>query len=186
MAEIIDGVKLAQQIKIEVAEEVSRLKQRGITPKITFILVGESPASLVYVRSKEKACKETGIESQIIRLPENSPPKKLIDTIQECNIDKKTHGILVQLPLPRQIHTQQVLCEMDPGKDVDGFHPENMGKLVLGMEGLRPCTPLGIMALLDSLKISLKGKNVVVIDFAHRACAIKMVPYLIKIGARRI
>ncbi len=164
MAELIDGKKIAEQIKNEVKAETERLKKtKGITPGLAFILVGENPASQVYVRMKGKACGEMGFFSITDRLPADTPEKSVLDRIQELNDDPKIHGILVQLPLPKHIHETKVLELIKPSKDVDGFHPYNVGKLVVGEDTLKPCTPAGIQELLLRSGNDPKGKHVVVV-----------------------
>ena len=163
MAKILDGKKASAELLKKITKEVSAWKKRGVTPGIAFILVGHHPASQIYVRNKVAACAKVGIVSQKIELPASISEQKLCETIRKCNKNKNIHGILVQLPLPASIHAQRVLSSIDPKKDVDGFHPGNSGKLVLGIDGLRPCTPLGILYLLESLKMNWQGKNAVVI-----------------------
>lgn len=163
-ASIIDGKAIAEQIKAEVKAETELLKKtRGVTPGLAFILVGENPASQVYVRMKGKACEEMGFFSITDRMPADTSEKVLFARIQELNDDPKIHGILVQLPLPKQIDETRVLELIKPSKDVDGFHPYNVGKLVIGEETLKPCTPAGIQELLIRSGNDPKGKHVVVV-----------------------
>ncbi|HEY5614829.1 MAG TPA: tetrahydrofolate dehydrogenase/cyclohydrolase catalytic domain-containing protein, partial [Bacteroidota bacterium] len=144
MAEIIDGKKIAEELRNEVKAETEQLKKtKGITPGLAFILVGENPASQVYVKMKGKACEEMGFYSITERMPENTSEQILLDKILEFNNDAKVHGILVQLPLPKHINEAKVLELIKPSKDVDGFHPYNVGKLVVGEDTLKPCTPAG-------------------------------------------
>ncbi|HEY4613583.1 MAG TPA: tetrahydrofolate dehydrogenase/cyclohydrolase catalytic domain-containing protein, partial [Bacteroidota bacterium] len=164
MAEIIDGKKIAEEIRNEVKAETEQLKKtKGITPGLAFILVGENPASQVYVKMKGKACEEMGFYSITERMPEDTPEKTLLEKIQQFNNDAKIHGILVQLPLPKHINETKVLELIHPSKDVDGFHPFNVGKLVVGEDTLKPCTPAGIQELLIRSGNDPKGKHVVVV-----------------------
>ena len=164
MAQIIDGKKIAQEIRNEVRGETTLLKEaKRITPGLAFILVGENPASQVYVKMKGKACEEMGFYSITERMPENTPEQALLDKIQEFNNETKIHGILVQLPLPKHINETKVLELIKPAKDVDGFHPYNVGKLVVGEDTLKPCTPAGIQELLIRSGNDTKGKHVVVV-----------------------
>ena len=164
MAEIIDGKKIAEELRNEVKAETEQLKNtKGITPGLAFILVGENPASQVYVKMKGKACEEMGFYSITERMPENISEQILLDKIQEFNNDAKIHGILVQLPLPKHINEAKVLELIKPSKDVDGFHPYNVGKLVVGEDTLKPCTPAGIQELLVRSGNDPKGKHVVVV-----------------------
>jgi methylenetetrahydrofolate dehydrogenase (NADP+) / methenyltetrahydrofolate cyclohydrolase len=161
---IIDGKAIAEQIKSEVKQETTRLKQdRSITPGLAFILVGENPASQVYVRSKGKACEAMGFCSVTERLPETTSQTELLRLIELFNKDKSIHGILVQLPLPKHIDESAVIEAIDWKKDVDGFHPINVGKLVIGQPCLRPCTPSGIQELLIRSGNDPSGKHVVVV-----------------------
>ena len=164
MGMIIDGKAIAQEVRRQVKEEVGGLKQRGgIVPGLAVVLVGDDPSSHLYVRNKERACKEVGIESREHLLPEALPENELISLIHTLNRDKAIHGILVQLPLPAHISTERVLKAISPDKDIDGFHPVSQGQLRLGGEGFKPCTPMGIMKLLDYVGCDLKGKTVVVV-----------------------
>jgi methylenetetrahydrofolate dehydrogenase (NADP+)/methenyltetrahydrofolate cyclohydrolase len=164
MGMIIDGRAVAREVQKEVKEEVEGLKRRwGLVPGLGVVLVGDDPASHLYVKNKEKACKEVGIRSQEQLLPASVSEKELLTVIQNLNRDKSVHGILVQLPLPPHIDAEKVLQNVLPQKDVDGFHPVNQGRLLLGGEGFKPCTPLGIMKLLKSVDCDPKGKNAVVV-----------------------
>jgi methylenetetrahydrofolate dehydrogenase (NADP+)/methenyltetrahydrofolate cyclohydrolase len=164
MAEIIDGKKIADDIKREVKEETARLKEtKGIIPGLAFILVGENPASQSYVRSKGKACEEVGFNSITERLPETTSEQTLLEMIHRFNTDSKIHGLLVQLPLPKHINEQRVIEAIDPNKDVDGFHPINIGKLVIGLDTFKPCTPAGIQELLIRSGNNPSGKHVVIV-----------------------
>jgi methylenetetrahydrofolate dehydrogenase (NADP+)/methenyltetrahydrofolate cyclohydrolase len=161
---IIDGRAVAREVQKEVKEEVEGLKRRwGLVPGLGVVLVGDDPASHLYVKNKEKACKEVGIRSQEQLLPASVSEKELLGVIQNLNRDKSVHGILVQLPLPPHIDAEKVLQNVLPQKDVDGFHPVNQGRLLLGGEGFKPCTPLGIMKLLKSVDCDPKGRNAVVV-----------------------
>jgi methylenetetrahydrofolate dehydrogenase (NADP+)/methenyltetrahydrofolate cyclohydrolase len=164
MAAIIDGKAVAREIQKQIKEEIDGLKRRwGMVPGLGVVLVGDDPASHLYVRNKEKACKEAGIRSQEHLLPASVSEKELLSVIHSLNRDKQIHGILVQLPLPAHIRSDKILEAVSPLKDVDGFHPVNQGLLLLGAEGLKPCTPLGIMKLLDSIGCDPKGKNATVV-----------------------
>jgi methylenetetrahydrofolate dehydrogenase (NADP+)/methenyltetrahydrofolate cyclohydrolase len=163
-AAIIDGKAIAEQIRSEVRQSADRLKrERGIIPGLAFILVGENPASQVYVRSKGKACEEMGFHSITERRPVTITQSELLDLINRFNNDKKIHGILVQLPLPKHIDEATVINAIDYRKDVDGFHPMNVGRLVLGQDCFRPCTPAGIQELLVRSGNDPSGKHVVVV-----------------------
>lgn len=164
MAEIIDGKEVAQHIRKEVSEEVRKLKEKtGIVPGLAAVLVGSNPASEIYVRNKRKACGEAGIYSEEYKLPEETTESDLLSLIKELNEDKKIHGILVQLPLPKHINEAKILRAVSPSKDIDGFHPENVGYLVEGNPRFIPCTPHGIIKLLDYYKIEMQGKEAVVV-----------------------
>ncbi len=169
MGTIIDGKRLAQQIREGLKAEVAKLKQqRGITPGLAAVLVGENPASKIYVNMKAKACDETGIYSQKIHLPEDTTQDKLIELIHNLNRDERIHGILIQLPLPAPLDQHAVLQEVDPNKDVDGFHPINLGKLLSAkfweeLPPFVPCTPAGCIKLIESTGAQIEGKNAVVV-----------------------
>jgi methylenetetrahydrofolate dehydrogenase (NADP+)/methenyltetrahydrofolate cyclohydrolase len=164
MADIIDGKKIAEDIKREVKEETRRLKETsGITPGLAVILVGENPASQSYVRSKGKACDEMGFYSVTERMPADIPEQALLAKIGEFNRDPKIHGILVQLPLPKHFNEQKVIEAIDPRKDVDGFHPMTIGKLVAGLDTFKSCTPAGIQEILVRSGNDPSGKHVVII-----------------------
>jgi methylenetetrahydrofolate dehydrogenase (NADP+)/methenyltetrahydrofolate cyclohydrolase len=161
---IIDGAKLSDIILSELKNEVEYLKnEKGLQPGLAFILVGKNPASEVYVRNKKKACEKLGIFSLTETFPEDISESELLNAISKFNNDNKIHGILVQLPLPPKINEYKILSAIDYKKDVDGFHPYNIGNLMLGLEGFIPCTPYGIVELLVRYKIETKGKNVVII-----------------------
>lgn len=161
---IIDGKEISAQILEETRQGVIALhEQRGIVPGLALLLVGSDAASEVYVSSKDKACKEVGIASTIVRLPETTTEDEIIAIVREWNADPAVHGILVQLPLPKHVNEHRVIMTIDPSKDVDGFHPENAGRLMIGLPGFVPCTPLGVMELLKRYTIPTKGKHVVVV-----------------------
>jgi methylenetetrahydrofolate dehydrogenase (NADP+)/methenyltetrahydrofolate cyclohydrolase len=160
---IIDGKAIAAGIREEVRLEAGRLKERGITPCLAVILAGENPASVSYVRSKQKALVEAGMEGRDIRLPENVSEEELLSLIAALNADKTVHGILVQLPLPAHIRQIPVINALDPRKDVDGFHPYSLGMLFLGQPTFVPCTPKGIVVLLEKYNIPVSGKHVVIV-----------------------
>ena len=163
-ASIIDGKRIADEVKKEVKRDAERLKtQSGVTPGLAFILVGENPASQSYVRMKGKACEELGFHSVTERLSDTISEQFLLDLIRKFNADSKIHGILVQLPLPNHINENCLLDSVDYRKDVDGFHPVNMGRLVIGKPCLKPCTPLGIQELLIRSGNDPGGKHVVVV-----------------------
>jgi methylenetetrahydrofolate dehydrogenase (NADP+) / methenyltetrahydrofolate cyclohydrolase len=164
MAQIIDGKKIAEEIKREVKEEVSRLlAANGFVPGLAFILVGENPASQSYVRSKAKACQEVGFYSVTEHMPADTPESALLAKIAEFNVDPKIHGLLVQLPLPKHISEEKVIEAIDPRKDVDGFHPMNIGKLVIGQDTFKSCTPAGIQEMLMRSGYDPSGKHVVIV-----------------------
>ncbi|MEN1970133.1 bifunctional methylenetetrahydrofolate dehydrogenase/methenyltetrahydrofolate cyclohydrolase FolD [Lentibacillus sp. N15] len=162
-AQVINGKELAADIKAEMKEEVDRLRKNGILPHLTVVLVGEDPASRSYVNGKKKASKETGISSQIIELSSKTTEKELLDLIAKLNQDQQVHGILVQLPLPEHISEQAIIEAIDPAKDVDGFHPINIGRMMTGKDTFLSCTPYGIITMLKSHHIPIAGKHAVVI-----------------------
>lgn len=165
---IIDGKTISNQIKLELAKEVESLKETyGRAPKLAVILVGEDPASQVYVRNKEKACEKIGIENVLIRKEDTLTESELLDIIDELNNDETVDGILVQLPLPGHINEMKVIEAISPSKDVDGFHPESIASLFLDREGFLPCTPSGVIELLDAINYDLNGKEVVVVGRSH-------------------
>lgn len=164
MTKIIDGKEISKQIKAEVAQEVEKLTQQGQQPPgLAVILVGEDRASQVYVNMKKKACEKAGIYSREIKLPEDVKMQDLLREIKKLNTDDQIHGILVQLPLPKHINEYEILGAVDPRKDVDGFHPINVGNLSLKHEGFVPCTPLGVMEMLKRYEIDVTGKNALVV-----------------------
>ncbi|MCR5425653.1 MAG: bifunctional methylenetetrahydrofolate dehydrogenase/methenyltetrahydrofolate cyclohydrolase FolD [Lachnospiraceae bacterium] len=163
MAKIIDGKSISQQVKDEVKEQVSKLAQEGVTVTLAVIQVGADPASSVYVRNKKKACEAVGIGSESYELPEETTQEELLKLIDTLNERPEVDGILVQLPLPGHIHEQIVLDRIVPGKDVDGFHPQNVGCLSIGKPGFVSCTPAGVIQLLKRSGIEIAGKECVVI-----------------------
>ncbi|NMA95978.1 MAG: bifunctional methylenetetrahydrofolate dehydrogenase/methenyltetrahydrofolate cyclohydrolase FolD [Clostridiales bacterium] len=163
-ANIIDGKKISGEIREEIKEKVSDLiKNKGIVPGLTVILVGDDPASQIYVRNKARACKEVGMKSNIIRYDSSISQEKLLNAINELNEDENVHGILVQLPIPEHIDAQLVIDAIDPRKDVDGFHPVNVGKLSIGDDTLEPCTAKGVITLIERAGVEIEGKNAVII-----------------------
>ncbi|WP_107686610.1 bifunctional methylenetetrahydrofolate dehydrogenase/methenyltetrahydrofolate cyclohydrolase FolD [Campylobacter concisus] len=160
---ILDGKAVSLKVKESVKVRAEELKKFGVEPTLAVILVGEDKASQTYVRAKEKACNEYGIKSVAHRLSENTTQAELLALINVLNLDDSIHGILVQLPLPKHIDTNTVLATIDPAKDVDGFHAVNVGKLVSGLDGFVPCTPLGVMEILKEYGIDVAGLNAVVI-----------------------
>lgn len=163
MATILDGKALSAQCKETIRKEVEKLAAKGYRPGMAVVLVGENPASKVYVRNKEKDCQECGIYSAMYHLPEETTEKELLELLDTLNHDASIHGILVQLPLPKQINSQRVIEAIDPQKDVDAFHPTNVGYLTQGMPRFAPCTPAGIVKLMEAYKIDPAGKHCVVI-----------------------
>ncbi len=167
-ARIIDGKAVARKLRAEYAERIAGLKTHyGVLPGIAVILVGENPASEVYVRNKIAACKDTGIHSELYRLPADTPEATLMARIDALNADPAVHGILVQLPLPPQISLPDVLERIAPDKDVDGFHLYNVGGLVTGNTVFPPCTPFGVQKLLEHEKVEIEGRNVVVVGASN-------------------
>ncbi|MGK4107641.1 bifunctional methylenetetrahydrofolate dehydrogenase/methenyltetrahydrofolate cyclohydrolase [Enterococcus cecorum] len=160
---LLNGKELAQKLQQEMTQEVTALKEKGLQPGLAVILVGEDPASQVYVRNKERAANNIGMYSVVYRLPETTSEAYLIAKIEELNQDDKIHGILVQLPLPKHINEDLVLDTIAPEKDVDGFHPMNLGNLFAGKPTMIPCTPAGIMELIKLSGLDLAGKNAVII-----------------------
>jgi methylenetetrahydrofolate dehydrogenase (NADP+) / methenyltetrahydrofolate cyclohydrolase len=163
-ARVLDGAVIGKAIRDEVAAQVARMKSSGRRPGLAAVLVGEDPASTVYVRSKGKACEEAGMHSVTIRLPADTSEAGLLGTVDRLNLDPEIHGILVQLPLPKHIDSEKVLRRIDPGKDVDGFHPMNVGKLVTGDKtAFRPATPYGVQQMLIRSGIETKGAHAVIV-----------------------
>jgi len=163
-AKIIDGTAVGKAMRAELAAEIAALKGRGVTPGLAVVLIGENPASQVYVRMKGKACQEAGLYHETLKLPKETTEGNLLGLIERLNADHKIHGILVQLPLPPQINAQRVLHRIDPAKDVDGFHPENVGKVSIGdASGFRPATPYGVQQLLVRSGVETTGRHAVVL-----------------------
>ena len=163
MAQIIDGKRISQEIKDELKEEVAALKAQGIEGSLAVVQVGEDPASSVYVKNKKKACEYIGIHSLSYELPEETTEEELLDLIASLNENDAVNGILVQLPVPKHIDADKIIRAISPEKDVDGFHPMNVGRLVIGERGFVSCTPAGIIQLLKRSGIEIAGKNCVII-----------------------
>lgn len=163
MEKIIDGRQISQQIKDELKEKVNAYKKQGVEITLAVVKVGNDPASAVYVRNKEKACEYVGITSRTLALPEETTEEELLDTVKQLNEDYTVNGILVQLPLPKHIDESKILLAIDSHKDVDGFHPVNVGKMVIGEDTFLPCTPAGIIEMLKRSNIEISGKECVVI-----------------------
>ena len=163
MTQIIDGKRISQEIKDELKEQVAKLKEQGTNVSLAVIQVGNDPASCVYVRNKKLACEYIGIQSLSYELPEETTEEELIGLIQKLNEDPSVNGILVQLPVPAHINADRIIQTISPDKDVDGFHPQNVGKLVIGERGFVSCTPAGIIQLLKRSGIEIAGKHCVVI-----------------------
>ena len=164
MAQIIDGKAISKLVREEIAAEVVRFKEKyNAAPGLAVIIVGNDPASQVYVRNKKRGCEEVGFYSESYELPESTTQEELIALVEKLNNDDKIHGILVQLPLPKHLNETEVLLKIRPEKDVDAFHPYNVGKIMIGNHDLLPCTPAGVMVLLEKSGIDVKGKKCVVI-----------------------
>ena len=163
MATIMDGKALSLKLKEQMKQRIEQLKQQGINPKLVVVLVGDNSASQVYVRNKHKSCGEVGIESEVITMPEQTTQQELLEVVERLNQDETVDGILVQLPLPKQIDEKTVLRSILPEKDVDGFHPVNVGLLSIGDECFAPATPSGIIAMFQEYGIDIAGKNCVII-----------------------
>ena len=164
MAKIIDGKAISAQIRSELAQETKEFeRENGFLPGLAVVIVGEDPASQVYVRNKRRACEEVGFYSEAYELPENTTQEELEALVDKLNEDSKIHGILVQLPLPKHLDETRVLLKIRPEKDVDAFHPYNVGKIMIGNYSFLPCTPAGVMALLERSGVEIAGKNCVVI-----------------------
>lgn len=163
VAEIINGQELATKLREEMKQDVNQLKEKGITPHLTVILIGDDPASHSYVNGKKKASSEVGISSHIIRMESTVTEEELLQKIAQLNADDSVHGILVQLPIPEHIDEQKIIEAIDPKKDVDGFHPINIGRMIVGQDAFLPCTPFGIIKMLQSKNIEIEGNHVVVI-----------------------
>lgn len=162
-AKLIDGVAIGKELRSEINDGVRKLLEKGCQPGLAVILVGNNPASHTYVRNKEKSSIEVGMKSEVIRLSEEVTEAELLKQIESLNADDTIHGILVQLPLPKHIDEDLVIQAIDPKKDVDGFHPVNVGKMLIGQQTFLPCTPYGIMELLDRSGVDIAGKHAVVI-----------------------
>lgn len=166
-AQRIDGKAISDQIKEEAALEAQKLQRQGITPCLAVVLVGNDPASMVYVNNKKKACEKVGILSRSYELPEDTEEKDLLALVEQLNMDNSVHGVLVQLPLPPQIDEEKVILAIDPKKDVDCFHPLNVGLLHTGQKGFLPCTPAGVLELIERSGHTIEGKRCVVIGRSH-------------------
>ena len=166
-AQRIDGKAISDQIKEEAALEAQKLQRQGITPCLAVVLVGNDPASMVYVNNKKKACEKVGILSRSYELPEDTEEKDLLALVEQLNMDNSVHGVLVQLPLPPQIDEEKVILAVDPKKDVDCFHPLNVGLLHTGQKGFSPCTPAGVLELIERSGHTIEGKRCVVIGRSH-------------------
>lgn len=162
-AVIIDGKAIAQNVRKEVAEQVKELNAKGISPCLAVILVGNNPASVSYVTGKQKALAEAGMTDKSVHLPEDTSEEELIELIERLNKDNTVNGILVQLPLPKHINEDRVITAITPEKDVDGFHPVNVGNLMIGRKAFLPCTPHGVIVLLEKMNIETSGKHCVII-----------------------
>jgi methylenetetrahydrofolate dehydrogenase (NADP+)/methenyltetrahydrofolate cyclohydrolase len=163
-AKLIDGAAVGERMRAELLAEIRTLRAKGVTPGLAAVLVGDNPASATYVRMKGKACDEVGLYHETIRLPNETTEAELLALIERLNADHKIHGILVQLPLPKQINTARVLHRVDPAKDVDGFHPENVGKVAIGdPTGFRPATPYGVQQLLLRSDVDVAGRHTVIV-----------------------
>ncbi|MEZ4854330.1 bifunctional 5,10-methylenetetrahydrofolate dehydrogenase/5,10-methenyltetrahydrofolate cyclohydrolase [Flavobacterium sp.] len=165
---LLDGKKISEDIKNEITAEVAKIKEKGEkVPHLAAIIVGNDGASLTYVNSKVKACERVGFESTLVKMPSTTSETELLKKIEELNQNEAIDGFIVQLPLPEQIDTQKVIMAIDPSKDVDGFHPENFGKMALDMSTFIPATPFGILELLERYNVETKGKHTVVIGRSH-------------------
>jgi len=160
---ILSGKEVSLAVKSDLKDRIAKLKEKGITPGLTAVLVGEDPASQVYVHSKERQSGKLGFNSQVLRLDENTSQTELLQVVKDLNEDDNVHGILVQLPLPKHIDSQLIIEAIEPNKDVDGFHPVSVGKLVLDLDGFVSCTPAGILEIMKYYKIETSGKHVVVV-----------------------
>ena len=162
-ATIISGVEIAKKVRENIALQVAELKQQGVTPGLAVVLVGDNQASKTYVANKEKACQQLGMHSVLIKLPEKVSQEELLVKINELNEDNSIHGILVQLPLPKHIAEKSVIEAISPAKDVDGFHPENIGKMMTGQDTFYPCTPYGVIVMLEHIGYNPAGKHAVIV-----------------------
>lgn len=161
--QIIDGKQVSSEILDQVKLSVEKCKKNGVEPTLAVILIGDDPASAIYVRNKEKACQRVGIRSLAYRLPEETQEAEILELLHNLNEQKEVHAILLQLPLPKHLNSEKLLAAIKAEKDADGFHAENMGKLILQKEGLRPCTPAGVMEMLKYYQIEIEGKECVVV-----------------------
>ena len=164
---IINGKEIGQEIRKSIQERVERLKEQGLTPGLAVILVGENPASKTYVANKQKSCEAIGMYSELIKLPEDITEEALLDQIRTLNTRDDIHGILVQLPLPKHINEDAVIATIAADKDVDGFSPVSVGKMMLGQDTFLPCTPFGVMKLLEYSNIEIAGKHAVIVGRSH-------------------
>ena len=162
-ATIIDGVEIAKKVRENIALQVNELKQQGVVPGLAVILVGDNQASKTYVANKEKACQQLGMHSVLVKMPESVSQAELLEKIDELNNDESIHGILVQLPLPKHIEEKAVIEAITPAKDVDGFHPENVGKMMTGQDTFYPCTPYGVVVMLEHIGYNPAGKHAVIV-----------------------
>ncbi|ELK46264.1 bifunctional methylenetetrahydrofolate dehydrogenase/methenyltetrahydrofolate cyclohydrolase FolD [Halobacillus sp. ACCC02827] len=162
-AEIIYGNQLAEELRQEMKEEVRTLNESRIHPKLVVVIIGEDPASMSYVKGKQRASEKVGLDSDLIELPEETTEEELLSLIDRLNHDETVHGILVQLPVPDHISDQKIIEAIAPEKDVDGFHPSNVGKMMTGQDTFFPCTPYGIVVMLERANIDLEGKHVVIV-----------------------
>jgi len=168
VATVINGREIAIKIKKEISKQVKDLKIKyNVTPKITTILVGNDPGSKLYLKLRDNACNEVGIQSDHIEFDENISEKKILNTIHNLNEDDNVHGILIQYPVPTQISQDKLMCSINPKKDVEGFHPYNMGKTLLGNEALIPCTPRSVLTILEHENVELKGKDICIINHSN-------------------
>ncbi|MBM7664191.1 methylenetetrahydrofolate dehydrogenase (NADP+)/methenyltetrahydrofolate cyclohydrolase [Solibacillus kalamii] len=164
---IINGKEIGQEIRTGVATRVKKLKEQGITPGLAVILVGDNPASKTYVANKQKSCEQIGMYSELVKLPEEISEQALLEQIRELNERASIHGILVQLPLPKHINEDKVIQTISPEKDVDGFSPISVGKMMLGQDTYLPCTPYGVMKMLEHTGIDVAGKHAVIVGRSH-------------------
>lgn len=162
-AQIINGKEIAESVRQEISKEVQQLREKNIVPGLAVILVGDNQASQTYVRNKQKACEDLGMHSVLIKKPAELSQEELIQSIAELNQDDSIHGILVQLPLPRHIQEKAIIEAISPEKDVDGFHPINIGRMMTGQDAFLPCTPYGVMVMLEYIDYDLEGKHVVIV-----------------------
>lgn len=162
-AQLIDGKSLADAMRAALKDKVASLAARGARPGLAAVLVGDDPASRVYVRNKARSCEETGLHSEVHALPQTATEAELVELIERLNKDPRIHGILVQLPLPKRINAERVLSAVSPAKDVDGFHAENLGALLQGLPGFVPCTPAGVMEMLAHARVPLAGARAVIV-----------------------